>query len=128
MSGNKKNKENKDCFVIMPISECDGYETNHFQRVYEDIIRPAVQAANYEPNRADETKASNLIQIDILKKLIDAPIVVCNLSTRNPNVLFELGIRQAFDKPVVLIQEIDTLPIFDISSLRYVNYSRDMKY
>ena len=66
--------------------------------------------------------------MDILKKLIDAPIAVCDLSTRNPNVLFELGIRQAFDKPVVLIQEKGTPKIFDIAPLRYLEYSKEMKY
>lgn len=50
------------------------------------------------------------------------------MSTRNPNVLFELGIRQAFDKPVVLIQEQGTQKIFDIAPLRYLEYSKEMKY
>ena len=85
--------ENNTCFVIMPISDCEGYEPGHFLRVYEDIIKPAVERSGYTPQRADETKNSNLIQLDILKKLIDAPIAICDLSTRNPNVLFELGIR-----------------------------------
>lgn len=121
-------KENKDCFVIMPISECDGYEKGHFKHVYEDIIKPAVEKAGYIAIRADEVNATNLIHLDILKKLIDTPIAVCDLSTRNPNVLFELGIRQAFDKPVVLIQEKGTQKIFDIAPLRYLEYSKDMKY
>jgi hypothetical protein len=56
------------------------------------------------------------------------PIAICDLSTRNPNFLFELGIRQAFDKPVVLIQETGTPKIFDISPLRYLEYSREMRY
>ena len=60
--------------------------------------------------------------------LFRSPIAVCDLSTRNPNVLFELGIRQAFDKPVVLIQEKGTQKIFDIAPLRYLEYSKDMKY
>ena len=63
-----------------------------------------------------------------MKKLIDAPIAICDLSTRNPNVLFELGIRQAFDKPVVLIQEIGTPKIFDISPLRYLEYCKELRY
>lgn len=121
-------KENKDCFVIMPISECEGYEKGHFKHVYEDIIKPAVEKAGYIAIRADEVNATNLIHLDILKKLIDTPIAVCDLSTRNPNVLFELGIRQAFDKPVVLIQEKGTQKIFDIAPLRYLEYSKDMKY
>ena len=121
-------KENKDCFVIMPIAECDGYEPNHFAHVYNDIIKPAVAKTEYIATRADEVKETNLIHLDILKKLIDAPIAICDLSTRNPNVLFELGIRQAFDKPVVLIQEKGTPKIFDIGPLRYLEYSKEMRY
>lgn len=129
MTDNKPNKkENKDCFIIMPISDADGYEKGHFNHVYEDIIKPAVELTEFVPRRADEVKETNFIHLDILKKLIDAPIAICDLSTRNPNVLFELGIRQAFDKPVVLIQEKGTPKIFDIGPLRYLEYSKDMKY
>lgn len=119
---------NKSCFVIMPIADCEGYEKGHFAHVYNDIIKPAIEKTEFMAIRADEVKETNLIHLDILKKLIDAPIAVCDLSTRNPNVLFELGIRQAFDKPVVLIQEKGTPKIFDIAPLRYLEYSKEMKY
>lgn len=118
--------ENKNCFVIMPIADCDGYEKGHFAHVYDDIIKPAIDKTEFTAIRADEVKETNFIHLDILKKLIDAPIAVCDLSTRNPNVLFELGIRQAFDKPVVLIQEKGTPKIFDIAPLRYLEYSKEM--
>lgn len=121
-------KEEKDCFVIMPIADQDGYSKGHFGHVYENIIRPSCEMAGFNPVRADEVKETNLIHLDILKKLIEAPIAICDLSSRNPNVLFELGIRQAFDKPVVLIQEKDTPKIFDIAPLRYLEYSQEMKY
>lgn len=120
--------ENKNCFVLMSIADCDGYEKGHFAHVYDDIIKPAIDKTEYTAIRADEVKETNFIHLDILKKLIDAPIAVCDLSTRNPNVLFELGIRQAFDKPVVLIQEKGTPKIFDIAPLRYLEYSKEMKY
>ena len=120
--------ENKNCFVIMLIADCDGYEKGHFAHVYDDIIKPAIDKTEFTAIRADEVKETNFIHLDILKKLIDAPIAVCDLSTRNPNVLFELGIRQAFDKPVVLIQEKGTPKIFDIAPLRYLEYSKEMKY
>lgn len=121
-------KENKDCFVIMPISDADGYDKGHFDRVYEDIVKPAVSNTEFIARRADEVKETNFIHLDILKQLIDAPIAICDLSSRNPNVLFELGIRQAFDKPVVLIQEKGTPKIFDIGPLRYLEYDKGMKY
>ena len=118
----------KDCFVIMPISESKEYQNGHFKRVYEDIFSPAIQKVGYTPRRADETKSSGLIQLDILKQLVQAPMAICDLSTRNPNVMFELGIRQAFDKPVVLVREIGTPDIFDITQIRYTEYRKEMLY
>lgn len=118
----------QDCFVLMPISDHDDYAPGHFKAVFDDIIAPACSMASFQAVRADQVKATNLIHLDILKKLLDAPIVICDLSTRNPNVLFELGIRQAFDKPVVLIQERGTPKIFDIAPLRYLEYCKELKY
>lgn len=121
-------EEQKECFVIMPISDVNGYPEGHFDLVYKNIIRPSCELAGYSPFRADEDRAANMIQLEILRKLLAAPLVICDLSTRNPNVLFELGIRQAFDKPVVLIQEEGTSPIFDIATIRYLEYKKEMQY
>ena len=123
-----KSADSLMCFVIMPISDPEDYEEGHFKHVYEDLIIPACKKANFEPTRADEVKESNLIQLDILNKLLEAPMAVCDLSSHNPNVLFELAIRQAFDKPVALIQEKGTPRIFDIESLRATDYCKDLKY
>jgi len=120
--------KNNDCFIIMPIADADGYPPGHFKHVYDNIVAPSCEKAGFQAIRADDVKATNLIHLDILKKLIEAPIAICDLSSRNPNVLFELGIRQAFDKPVVLIQEADTPRIFDIAPLRYLEYSKEMRY
>jgi len=117
-----------ECFVIMPIADPDGYDKGHFTKVYEDIFKPACETANYKAVRADEVKQTNLIHLDILQKLIDSPMAICDLSSRNPNVLFELGLRQAFDKPTVLVQEIGTAKIFDIAPLRYTEYRKELRY
>lgn len=118
----------QDCFVIMPISDHDSYVKGHFSRVFEDIIAPACAAAGLTPVRADQVKQTNLIHLDILQKLLDSPMAICDLSSANPNVLFELGLRQAFDKPVVLIQEVGSRPIFDINPLRYTEYRKERVY
>ncbi len=112
----------------MPISEQDGYAKGHFQRVYADIIIPACTKAGFKPIRADDVKESNFIHLDILQKLLDCPMAVCDLSSSNPNVLFELALRQAFDKPVTLIQELGTKQIFDIAPLRYTEYRKERVY
>lgn len=131
MSAKNSKDENKsfgDCFVIMPLSDPDGYEIGHFRRVYEDIFKPACAASGFNPIRGDNIKQTNLIHLDILQRLIESPMAICDLSARNPNVLFELGLRQAFDKPTVLVQEVGTQPIFDIAPLRYTLYRRGLKY
>lgn len=50
----------KKCFVIMPISDAEGYDKGHFTRVYEHLIKPAVIEAGFEPVRADDTSKANL--------------------------------------------------------------------
>lgn len=128
-NGDQLSQQGKpECFVIMPISDPDGYEPEHFRRVYEDLFMPACDEAGYHATRADEVRQTNLIHLDVLQKIIESPMALCDLSSRNPNVLFELGLRQAFDKPVVLVQEVGTPPIFDINPLRYASYRREMLY
>ncbi|HDZ3708159.1 TPA: hypothetical protein RSW45_003461, partial [Vibrio cholerae] len=112
----------------MPISDQQGYDKGHFQLVYEDIIKPAIQSAGMIAVRADETKGANLIQLDILQKVIKLPIAVCDISSKNPNVFYELGIRQAFDMPTVILKDSNTEAPFDISGLRYCDYNVNMRY
>jgi hypothetical protein len=128
---NTKTNENPDkqktCFVIMPIADMDGYETGHFARVYSHLIKPACEKAGYLSIRADDVASSNYIIIDILHKILESELVLCDLSGRNPNVLYELGIRQAFNLPTVLIKDIKTNKIFDIQGLRYTEYNQTLR-
>ncbi len=119
--------EQRECFVVMPISDTAGYAIGHFNRVYEFVIIPACEKAGYRPFRADQASKTNHIVIDILRRLIKAEMVLCDLSSRNPNVLYELGIRQAFNKPVVLIKDDITDRIFDIQGLRYSEYDSTLR-
>lgn len=117
-----------ECFVIMPISTQDGYSEGHFTHIYRDIIAPACRMAGYKPDRADEKLGTNMIHHEIIKQLLNAPMAICDLSSRNPNVMFELGLRQAFDKPVVIIQDETTPHIFDTSVLRSITYRKGRIY
>lgn len=79
---------------------------------------PACQQTGYEAIRADATAKSNVIIIDILKNALNCNIAICDLSARNPNVFYELGFRQAFDKKTVLMIDDKTIRPFDISAIR----------
>lgn len=111
----------------MPISDLDGYASGHFGRVYEYIIKPACDLAELEPIRADDIMTTNYIALDIIKHIINSDMAICDLSGRNPNVLYELGIRQAFNLPVTLIKDERTNRIFDIQGFRDVEYDESLR-
>lgn len=121
------NHDEKTCFVIMPFSDMDGYEVGHFKRVYEYLIRPACVKAGLEPIRGDDVKATNYIAIDVIQRILKSDIVVCDLSGKNANVMYELGIRQAFDLPVVLMKDKRTERVFDIQGLRTLDYTDSLR-
>lgn len=122
-----KEEDKKVCFIIMPISDADGYEKGHFTRVYEHLIKPAVIEAGFEPIRADDTSKANFIVVDILQQILACEMAICDLSSRNPNVFYELGIRQAFNKKTVLIKDSKTLMPFDIAGIRTLPYSENLR-
>lgn len=122
-----KEEGKKTCFVIMPISDCEGYESGHFTRVYEHIIKPACEKAGFEPIRADETSKANVIIVDILQQIYNCDIAICDLSSRNANVFYELGFRQAFNKKTVLIKDTKTAMPFDISGIRTLTYNENLR-
>lgn len=117
----------KTCFVIMPIADHPDYEPGHFNRVYEHLIKPACIKAGLVPKRADDSKASHMIMFDILKKIMDCDMAICDLSSKNANVFYELGLRQAFNKKTILITDGREKAPFDIAGFRYVTYSASLR-
>lgn len=117
----------KTCFIIMPIAEHPDYAPGHFQRVYDYLIKPACIAAGLTPYRADDNKASDMIMLDILQKIVECDMAICDISSRNANVFFELGLRQAFNKKTILITDGRQSAPFDISGLRHIVYSPDLR-
>ncbi len=117
----------RTCFVMMPISDVDGYPVGHFSEVYNQLIHPAVEAAGYECILATSTSAAHMIQLEVVTRVATADLCICDLSTNNPNVLFEYGIRQAFDLPTVLIKDDRTRRIFDLNGFRDIEYDHTLR-
>lgn len=118
----------KTCFVIMPISDAEGYAPGHFERVFKFIIEPACLRAGFKADRSNDFKSTNVIMIKILEQILSEDMAVCDLSSKNPNVFYELGIRQAFDMPVTIIKDDITSRAFDTNSIREVPYYRDLRF
>ncbi len=104
------------CFVIMPFSESsevhdEKYWTNHF----ENFLKPEIEKVlNLKAQRSDELRADILKQI--ILNLYDSFIVVADLTDRNANVYWELGVRQSLKVKTITIAEEGTKLPFDIST------------
>jgi hypothetical protein len=95
----------KKCYVIMPFSQSspehtEEYWNNHFNNFLKPLIESAAPLEAYRsyPLRSD-------IVEQIVKDLITAPIVVADLTDANPNVYWELGVRQSFTYGTITIAQ-----------------------
>jgi hypothetical protein len=114
-------------FVIMPFKERDErHPPGFFAEVLRSIITPAAKASQFTVKTANR-QGSDLIQSTIVNDLMEADLVIADLTEHNPNVLFELGMRMAEDKPVVLIKAEGTGPLFDVDNmLRVFEYNPNL--
>ncbi len=121
-SGNNKlilaPKEKKMCFVIMPFG-------GWFDTYYNEIYCPAVQKSGLEIHRADDLYAPNNIVSDIWEYTQKADIILADLTGKNPNVFYELGLAHAISKPVILITEIEEDIPFDLRAIRVLKYNKN---
>lgn len=116
----------KVCFVSMPFGEKADFETGrtlNMDATYRTVIKPAVEAAGFECVRADEIVHSGMIDLPLYKQLLEADVVISDLSTSNPNVFYELGVRHAL-RPyttIIISEEQARIP-FDINSISILKY------
>lgn len=114
-------------FVIMPFSEKNpDRPQGFFGEVLRSLITPAGVSAGFQVETANR-QGSDIIQSTIINDLLDADLVIADLTDHNPNVLFELGLRMAEDKPVAIIKATGTGPIFDVDNmLRVFEYNANL--
>lgn len=127
MEENLQEEQSKVCMVIMPFSDPSGYQQGHFKRVYDFLIKPACEKAGFKAKRVDENAKTSVIVLEILNMILDCDMAICDLSARNPNVFYELGLRQAFDKKCVLIIDSKTERPFDTSMIRSIMYDESLR-
>ena len=107
-------KPKKKCFVIMPFSDTKSCSEKEWLEIFNHLIKPAVEESdfNYECKRS-EALSGNIIE-QIMDDLNRADIVIADLTDKNPNVFYELGVRHALRNATVLItQNMEDIP-FDL--------------
>lgn len=113
-------------FVAMPFGTKPGPDGApvDFNRVYEELIRPALDDAGLFAFRADEEMRGGDIRVDMFQELLIADLVVVDLTIDNPNVWYELGVRHALRaRGVVLISGGRATKAFDVYTDRKVSYA-----
>ena len=105
------------CFVIMPFG-------GWFDSYYSTIYAPAIEEAGLIASRADDIYRPSTIVHDIWELTKKAKIVLADLTGKNANVFYELGLAHALAKPAILISEtMDDVP-FDLRALRVIEFDK----
>ena len=103
------------CFVAMPFDSL-------FQAYYEQVIRPAVEELGLKCIRGDEIYSRPQIMADIWNSIRKARLVIAELTNKNPNVFYEVGLAHAIGKPLILLTRNENDVPFDLKALRYRYY------
>ena len=109
-------KAGDSCFVMQPFAQPLG-------SYYEKIFKPAIEKAGLQPVRADaEIFGTGKIIDQIWRGIKNAKVLIAELTTRNANVFYELGIAHALQKPVVLVAANEPDVPFDLKHIRVIYY------
>lgn len=119
--GEPAKKSTIKAFVIMPFVEKTPERPNgFFSEVLRSLITPAAIEAGFNVETANR-QGSDVIQSTIVNELLEADLVIADLTDHNPNVLFELGLRMAAEKPVALVKAAGTGRVFDVDNMLRVH-------
>ena len=104
------------CFVLMPFIV-------PFDEIYRSVVKPCIEAEGLVCRRADEIVSNRAIMQDIWQSICEARLVVADLSGRNPNVYYELGIAHTIGKDTILLAQRDDEKFpFDVAHIRRIVY------
>jgi hypothetical protein len=106
-------------FVVMQFGE-------PYDSLYTDVIHPVATAYGYAVQRADDVYGPGVILQDIVNGILQATVVIAEITPTNANVFYELGYSHALGKPTVLLAERETKLPFDVSSYRCVFYDNSI--
>lgn len=120
-------EQNLTCGIVMPIASIDGCDAAHWSEV-RSIIIEAAKDAGFEAKIVSESDDVGVIHQRIVQNLYDNDIIVCDVSAKNANVMFELGLRLAFNKPAIILKDDKTGYSFDTGQIEHLEYPRDLHY
>ena len=124
-----KTQTGRRCFVILPYPAGEEAAAGpDFDVVYEDLIRPVIEDLNLDIIRADRVSRSGLIHKEMIENLLEADVVIADVTLGSPDVFFELGIRQTARRAgTVILRHAKSAVPLPISGLRALDYDLDAR-
>jgi nucleoside 2-deoxyribosyltransferase len=116
----------KTCFVITPIGDEGTATRRGIDGLLDAVIIPALSNLDLRVEVAHRIFKSGSISNQVIERLLEADLVVANLTDLNPNVMYELAVRHAARKPVVIVADRTTRLPFDVATERTVFFTDDM--
>lgn len=109
--------QRKKCFVLMSFA-------TQYLEVYSNVYKPVCDALEIDCWRVDEISRPGSITKDIIEGIVEADILIADLTSKNPNVFYELGIAHSVgNKTIMTAQDIADVP-FDIANYRVILYKQ----
>src|SRR6266852_297673 len=96
----------KICYVSIPFGRKENHETGgtvDFDYIYTTVISPAATDAGLMPVRSDEPEFGTIVHKSVLEAVIGCDLFIADLTTTNPNVMYELGIRHALRRGATVL-------------------------
>lgn len=112
------------CFIISSIGKEDSETRKLADEKFELIFEPVLKELGYNVTRADKIGSPGSISRDIVNHIINSDMVIADVSDENPNVFYELAIRNAAKKPVIVFRRINQQMPFDIYDKRAISIDR----
>ncbi len=116
----------KECFIITPIGESSSETRRETDGLVKSVLEPVLGKYDFDPIPAHKISETGSITRQIIKRILEAELVVANLTGLNPNVMYEVGIRHCARKPLIVIAREGTVLPFDLSDERTIFYKNDM--